>query len=191
MAAQNKIIEMIATIKTIYPYYAKETDVENLVKTWSLLLKDFPDGVLDTAFYKCLQVCKQPPTPADVIEQVRNINKSQQMSSAELWNCYYKSLRETDRQVYAFRYTYVDASGVSQGDQARKKVTQIWNELPEAIKIYLSSESELIRKSQSLISGEDYEWEKKTFLRTLPVCEHRIEYNELTLNSSASKFMLE
>ena len=53
MASKKKIIEMIASIKTIYPYYAKEADVQTLVNTWSILLKDYPDNVLEAAMFKC------------------------------------------------------------------------------------------------------------------------------------------
>ena len=73
MASQNKIIEMIAAIKTIYSYYAKDTDVQMLVKTWAVLLKNYPDDAVEVAFYKCLQTCKMPPTPADVIEKLSDL----------------------------------------------------------------------------------------------------------------------
>lgn len=42
MATKKKIIEMIASVKTIYPYYAKDTDVPTLVNTWALLLREYP-----------------------------------------------------------------------------------------------------------------------------------------------------
>ena len=42
MATQNKVIEMIATIKTVYSYYAKNVDVALLTKTWVALLRDYP-----------------------------------------------------------------------------------------------------------------------------------------------------
>jgi hypothetical protein len=42
VASKKKIIEMIASVKTIYPYYAKETDVPTLVNTWTLLLREYP-----------------------------------------------------------------------------------------------------------------------------------------------------
>ena len=46
MATEKKIAELIAAIKTIYPYYANETDVETLVNTWNLLLKDYSDNLV-------------------------------------------------------------------------------------------------------------------------------------------------
>ncbi len=65
MATEKKIAELIAAIKTIYPYYANETDVETLVNTWNLLLKDYSDNLVDLALLECLKICKTPPTPAD------------------------------------------------------------------------------------------------------------------------------
>ena len=42
MASQNKVIEIIAMIKTVYSYYAKGSDVSLLTKTWVALLRDYP-----------------------------------------------------------------------------------------------------------------------------------------------------
>lgn len=42
MASQKKIVEMIMIIKTVYPYYAKDTNAEMLVNTWNLLLREYP-----------------------------------------------------------------------------------------------------------------------------------------------------
>ena len=54
MASQKKIIEMIMSIKAIYPYYAKDTDIELTVKTWTILLKNIPDDITEIAFHKAL-----------------------------------------------------------------------------------------------------------------------------------------
>ena len=50
MASQKKIVEMITAIKTIYSYYAKDCDVELLVQTWGVLLRDYKDDIVDIAF---------------------------------------------------------------------------------------------------------------------------------------------
>ena len=85
MATKNKITEMIAAVKTIYPYYAKDADVATLVKTWAVLLKDYPDDAVSVAFYKALQTCKMPPTPADVIENLDEMAKAMGQTDEELW----------------------------------------------------------------------------------------------------------
>lgn len=187
MATQNKIIEMIGAIKTIYPYYAKDTDVKLLVSTWTKLLEGYDDALVGAAFYKCLQECKMPPTPADVIEQIRELRKTQELSDEELWAVYNKALIETSRLMSQFDYTYVDATGISQGTQARRKVEQLWEGLPEKIKRYLASKSELMRNANEYNFDLSFSsWEKQRFLKAMPIMEKRQEYSAMMLEGGVN-----
>lgn len=192
MASQNKIIEMIAAIKTIYSYYAKETDIEMLVKTWTVLLKSYDDNIVDTAFYKCLQTCKMPPTPADVIEQIQAMNRTLEPSDEELWTVYDKALRDTSTHMSRFGHTYIDSSGISQGQQARQKVDELWNSLPAKIKSYLGSKGELMRNAQAWGSDSDYgAFEKPRFMKAMPIMEKRQECSNLLLNGGGNRLLLD
>lgn len=192
MATQNKIVEIIYAIKTIYPYYAKETDVESLVKTWGMLLSDVSDEMADAALYQALRVCKMPPTPADLLEQLRAMTAAQEPTAEELWVAYHKALQDTMRLVPQFQYTYVDASGVSQGQRARNKVEAIWAGLPEPVRQYLSSKGELIRCAQQMGASpeEDTQWEKQRFLKQVPVIVKRAEYSGFMLEGSGRMGLL-
>lgn len=182
MASQNKIIEMIGAIKTIYSYYAKDTDVKLLVKTWTLLLQGYEDALVETAFYKCLQTCKMPPTPADVIEQINALRKADEQSDEDLWAVYHRALIMTADQMSRFNYTYVDETGLSQGQQARNKVEQIWQGLPEKVKSYLSSKGELMRNANdNNLDASFAQWEKQRFLKAMPIMEKRQEYSAMLL----------
>ena len=178
MATQNKIIEMIASIKTIYSYYAKDTDVQTLVKTWTALLNDYPDEAVEVAFYKCLQTCKMPPTPADVIEQLNAIISTNEPTDEELWNTLTKAVRETEKQIYYFQFTFVEANGKTQGQNAQIKVQKIWDNLPEKIKNYLGGKSELLRIAKTY-SDEELKFERTRFFKTMPTIKKRQEYTEL------------
>lgn len=189
MATQNKIIEMMATVKTIYPYYAKDTDVEALVKTWGVLLRDYPDEVIDAAFYKCLQKCKMPPTPADVIEQIAALKQAAEPSTEELWSIYIKALHDTAAETYKFAFTYVDSSGLSQGEQARRKVGEIWNGLPDKLKKYLATQGELIRTSR--MESDEIRYERSRFEKAMKTISARAEYeNLLMLDAEKNLFAL-
>lgn len=168
MASKNKIIEMIASIKTIYSYYAKDTDVENLVNTWGVLLKDFPDNVVEAAFYKCLQTCEKPPTPADVIKSINAMQAVNEASDEELWTEYTKALRSTAAEVYYLQYPKF-------GVDHRKNIQKIWDKLPEKIKLYLGSKGELMRMSTSY-TDDELKFEKNRFLKVLPTLQTRVEY---------------
>lgn len=191
MATKNKIIEMIFGIKTIYPYYAKESDVEMLVKTWAVLLKDVPDEVADAAFYKALQVCKVPPTPADIFEQIKAMRAAQEPTAEELWTVLHGACMATLRQLPRFEYTYIDHTGKSQGQQARDAVEAIWQGLPDPIKHYLGTKGELMRTARTMQAEDAATFEKQRFLKTLPTIARRAEYNGHMLeNSESNKFLL-
>ena len=173
MASQKKIVEMITAIKTIYSYYAKDCDVELLVQTWGVLLRDYKDDIVDIAFYKAMQSCKVPPTPADIIERIKEMQKASDQTPESLWNELRAAIKETQKQMYYFRFTYIDNSGISQGDRARKKVDDVWNALNEKLKSYLSSKEEMIAIARN--DEDDLKYEKSRFLKTLPIIEKRIE----------------
>lgn len=190
MASQNKIIQMIGAIKTIYSYYARDTDVEMLVRTWSALLKDYPDDVTEAAFYKCLQTCKTPPTPADVLENIHSFAAVNEPTDEDLWAVYMEALHKTLRLMYYFQFNYVDpVTGMSQGDKARQDVEALWQGLPEKIKMYLASKGELMRRAREL-DGGDMSFERSRFMRTMPAMKKRQEYNML-LTSGVGRMLLE
>ena len=173
MASQKKIVEMITAIKTIYSYYAKDCDVELLVQTWGVLLRDYKDDIVDSAFYRAMQSCKVPPTPADIIERIKEMQKASDPTPESLWNELRAAIKETQKQMYYFRFNYIDNSGISQGDRARKKVDDVWNALNEKLKSYLSSKEEMIAIARN--DEDDLKYEKSRFFKTLPIIEKRIE----------------
>lgn len=189
MASKKKIIECIGAIKTIYSYFAKEADVDLLVRTWSALLAAYSDEVVEKAVFTALQRCKVPPTPADVIEIIAEAQKALEPSDEELWSTYHDALRSVLRLTGMFAYTYIDETGLSQGEQARRKVTEIWNGLPEKIRLYLATEGELIRRARELNSTE-ISFEKTRFFKTLPTIEKRMEHGALFLETGAPHLKL-
>lgn len=183
MATQKKIVEMIASVKTIYPYYAKEaTNIEVLVKTWGLLLNDFPDAIVEVAFLKCLQICKMPPTPADVIEQIKAIHTANETSEEELWMVYMQALKDTSTYVYRTRYPLY-------GEDPWQKIEELWQGLPGEIRRYVGSKSELMRYSRSF-TDEDLQYEKTRFLKAMPTLREREEYVKLAALTTGENTMI-
>lgn len=176
MATQNKITEIIAAIKTIYPYYAKDTDVAVLVKTWTLLLKDYPDKAVDVAFYKCLQTCKMPPTPADVIERLNAIQEATEQTDEELWSKFTKAIKNTDRQIGYIQYPLFGETS----EDARKRIQAIWDALPERLKQYVGSKGELMRIARTF-SDEELKFEKTRFMKSMPQIKDRADTQSLLL----------
>lgn len=189
MASQKKIIECIGAIKTLYSYYAKDSDPKLLVQTWGLLLADYSDEVVERAFFTALKRCKVPPTPADIIEIIGEAQKALEPSDEELWSKYHDALREVLRLTGMFGYTFVDETGISQGDQARKKVSSIWNGLPEKIKTYLATEGEMIRRAREL-NYTEISFEKTRFFKTMPIVRKRQEHERLFLTRDGNNMLM-
>lgn len=176
MATQKKIVEMIGSVKTIYPYYAKDTDVQTLVKTWTLLLKDYPDKAVDVAFLKCLQTCKMPPTPADVIEQLNSLASALEPSDEELWSIYTDALRKTYKQLGYIQYPLF---GETSAD-AHARIEKIYAEFPERLKHYIGSKGELMRMARDY-TDDDLKFEKNRFLKMMPTMKQREEASKIML----------
>lgn len=168
MASKNKIIEMIASIKTIYPYYAKDTDVEMLVNTWTLLLKDYPDNAVEAAFYKCLQVCKMPPTPADVIEKMDAMLNAAQPTDEQLWSEFVAVLKKVEAEVYYLKYPKF-------GVDHRANIRDYWDKLDDKIKQYLGSVGELMRISSNY-TDDELKFEKNRFLKAMTTLQTRADH---------------
>lgn len=180
MASINKITEVIAAIKTIYPYYAKETDVQTLVKTWNVLLKDYPDSDVTTALYMCLKTCKMPPTPADLIDRLTSMRSSLEPSDEELWNELTKIIRKADWVVSRFNGTFIEQNGLTQGQNARNSFDKLWDSIPERIRMYLGGKGELIRLARNR-DDEELKFERNRFLKTMPSIKTRHEYQQMNL----------
>jgi hypothetical protein len=185
MASKKKLIEMIMSIKAIYPYYAKDSDIELTVKTWAILLKNVPDDVTEVAFYKALQSCKMPPTPADVLEEVKGLQKAIEPSDEELWCVFTKCLPKVCELRYMFRFDAIQPNGKTQGQNARDKVEKIWQDLPDKRKQYVGSKGELMRLAE--YTEDELKYEKNRFMKSMPGIQKRQEYAELL---ESSKLMI-
>lgn len=193
MATIDKIVEMIGAIKTIYPYYSKgisDNQLDVLIETWGNLLQAYPDDVVEIGFRKCLQICKMPPTPADVIEQIQAIYKTFEPSDEELWLTYSETLRKTCREMQRFCETFIDETGISLGDQARMRVDRMWNDLPDKVKSYVGSKGELMRLAREWNYTTDNSWEKQRFMKAMPIMEKRREYSDLLLDGGDNRLLL-
>ncbi len=180
MATINKITELLASIKTIYPYYAKDSDVNALVKTWNLLLRDYSDKAVDIAMLECLKTCKTPPTPADVIDMLKDFEQISGKSNEELWNELTEAVHKTDRLMYRFNFTFVEDNGLTQGQNARNDFVKLWEKLSDEIKNYLGGRSELLNMAQNYTEN-DLHFERNRFLKTMPDIRKRQEYKSIAL----------
>ena len=174
MASKKTIIKAFAAIKTIYNYFGKDVDLELMVDTWATLLQNYTDEEVNKGVFLALRVCKFAPVPADIIEQIENQKQIEKPCEAELWAAYSKALKDVAYYSYRLNYNYIDSSGISQGEQARRAIDNIWQSLPQELKIYLGEQQELLRLARAM-SVEDVNYERNRFTKMLPILQKRIE----------------
>ena len=184
MATKKAIIKSFGAIKTIYPYFGKDADLELLVDTWTALLQNYSDEEVDKGVFLALRVCKFAPVPADVIEQIENTRNVIKPSESELWSHYQRALREVRYFVNRLSYNYIDETGLTQGEQARQEIEKIWNSLPQELKIYVGDKQELMSLARES-NYVDMSYERTRFNKTLPVLQKRVEDKALFLGISS------
>ena len=166
MATIATIKEILASIKGMYDYFGRGSDFALKTALWELSLNEYSDDIVKRAFVMCLKTCPNPPTPADIISHIKEIERASKPTDEKLWVLLTEALRETNVQVYKLRYP-------EYGVDHRAKITEIWEALPEEIKQYLGGEGELMQMSKC--SPEELKYEKTRFFKRLPSIREGIE----------------
>lgn len=181
MATKKNIAVVIGTIKTIYPYYAKDTNVEMLVKTWLAVLNGYEDTAINNALLLCLKECEMPPTPTDIVKKIEILQNNDSLT--ELWAKYTVVLQKINDLQYDFKFTKTETNGKTQGQNAKEKAKSLYDELPEQIKNYFGSFGECLRMARTF-DETNLNFEKNRFFKTMPdicsqVCDRKylIEHN--------------
>lgn len=148
--------------------YKCQNDTEQLllIESWHDVLTEYPREVVFEAVKQALKTAKFAPRLGDITEKIEEMREAYEKSDAELWAELTGVLREVERCAYSFRYTYVDESGISQGDQARRRVAQIFDGLSPELKNYCRDQRGLVELSQ--YTGEQLSYERGRFMRNMP-----------------------
>ena len=186
MATRKKIVEIITCIKNTYMQYTNGVNVEALVNTWELLLKDYPDKAVEVAFYKCLQTCEKPPLPAHIIQELNAIADALEPSDEELWSVYTRALRKVENEMHYLRYPRWGETS----DHAHKRIEDTYNALPERLKYYIGSKGELMRIARDY-TDEDLKFERNRFFKMMPTMKKREEAAQIMLLLGSEFKMIE
>lgn len=176
---KKDVVGMVGIIKANYTYAYRDVtkdDMIMLVETWFTSLARYEKEVVSVAFQKAVEGCKMPPTLADIIQRIKEIQVATEPTEMELWEQLRSVLKKVSSCVYMFRFNYVESNGLTQGENARNEVKAIWRELPPILKDYCGNESGLINLSK--LSSEELGFEKGRFLKTLPTLKVRLEVKQ-------------
>jgi hypothetical protein len=92
--------------------------------------------------------------------------------------------------VYYFRFNAVEANGRTQSDNAKMRVQELWDNLPERLKQYIGSKGELIRIARDY-TDDDMKYEKNRFFKMMPAMKKREEAAKIVLLLGNDKLLIE
>ena len=177
MATKKNMAVIIATIKSIYPYYAKDTNIEVLAKTWLLLLQEYDDKIINNALILCMKECETPPTPAHIIKKIEEMQPKK--TNTELWAELVAALNKIDGLLDGWQYLGAEKQKIN-----RQKCKGIYNALPQELKDYVGSYSEMVRMAQNL-DNKNLQIAKSQFLKLMPDIRKESEMRLITAKNTA------
>lgn len=187
MASRKQIANIIIAIKAIFSYYAKDGEYSIVASLWDKLLKPYSDEEVSNALYLCMQECKYPPTPADIIEKIKKNDISLGVSPTRAWAKLSDILYEVEELEYNFRFTITDANGMTEGEKSKKKCRELWENLPADIKEYVGSFGELLKMAN--LNEDELKFEKARFIKSFPQIQQRVMDKKALENVAATKFI--
>lgn len=144
---QKEMAALLAINKCNYPYaYEKMTKEEReiLLDTWLKLFGKYEAAFIRHAFERALEVCKMPVTPADIFDQIGKLKSAIGQSLDELWQIFIDAANQAEILSRDFKWTLVEANGLTQGQNAKIKAQVLFDGLPGEIKTYCGNVRRLI-----------------------------------------------
>ena len=176
MIKKGDIVKMLTLIRMTYPNaYPTRSDEEEimLVELWYSMFKGYPREIILAAFERAMKKSEFAPKPATIIAEVEKMQGAYEKDDAALWAELQGVLREVSRCVYMFNHTYVEDDGISQGDKARRRVTEIFAALDPALQDYCRDQRGLVELAK--YTDEQTSYEHGRFMKIMPTVRERIK----------------
>ena len=155
------------------------------VTIWYAALKDIPAQAGFKAMLQAFTVCRFPVTPADLMEQLRNMQTACEPTAGEAWNKLLTTARKAANTACEYNYTIHTPEGISQGEAAKIRNRKRWDELHPAAQKWLGSISALI----NLGNMDDYSlsYQRRDFERAYKTHQEQTPLNHLALQEYCPK----
>jgi hypothetical protein len=173
---KKEIVKIITAIKIQCPEalpYRNENEFDILVDMWNEILKDYPKEVVWAAVRNALKntVFQKQNWIGAICQEIDKMQTAYEKTAEELWAELTGVLNEVNKCVYKFRFTYIERNGKTQGENARLRVKEIYNNLSPELKDYVRNESTLIELAD--LTDQQLNFEKGRFLKTVPQIKER------------------
>lgn len=179
----DDVLEYLTIIRINFENaYKSQTQEEQklLLKSWYAILKDYPKEVCDKAVINALKNAEFAPRIGSIVKEIEKMQVAYEKTAEELWAELTGVLREVSDCAYKFRFNFIESNGKTQGENARIRLKEIYNNLSPEVKDYVRNESTLIELAD--LTDSQLNFEKGRFLKTIPQIKERAKTRAQTGN---------
>ena len=173
---KKDVFDMVGFIKANYSYAYKDVNddlLKIMMRTWFNSLSKYSKEVVEVAFMKAIEVCKMPPTLADIIQNIKRIENANEPTDTELWQELVDCVDKANDCIYYFQFQMVEDNGKTQSENAKDRFNKLWEEMPQILKDYCGNKTGLFELTQV-----DLEFEKSRFLKQIQTLRQRQEIKQ-------------
>ncbi len=146
--------------------FNSDNELVLLTETWFEILNNYPKEICDVAVNNALAKAKFAPRIGDIMEEIKILNSANSKTDEELW-----------AELMNIKYEVWDTSRYLKYPQhykaAYNKLTKIYDNLSEELKLYAVNLSSLIDISE--LTEENLNYEKYRFFKNMPILRKHAE----------------
>lgn len=165
MITKKQLADLILLIAVEYPQDIdlSETALKLKVGFWFEELGAYDYATVEYAVKQALRRSHFCPKLADVLGGIADLEAASNPSAAELWALIECKLVEAVNLASCFSYTFCpEGLSETQGETARRKARELYENLPEPAKLHFGNLSGFMRVAHY----DDYQFEKARFLKS-------------------------
>lgn len=173
---KSEIVKVITAIKIQCPEtlpYRNETEFDILVDMWYEILKEYPKEIVWQAVRNALKntVYQKQNWIGAISQEIEKMQVAYEKDENELWGELSRVLREVNDCAYRLRFNFVERNGKTQGENARLRLVEIYENLSPELKSYVRNEGNLVEIAS--LTDEQLQYERGRFMRTIPQIKQR------------------
>lgn len=182
---KSEIVKIITAIKIQCPEtlpYKNETEFDILVDMWYEILREYPTEIVWAAVRNALKntVYQKQNWIGAINQEIEKMQVAYEKDENELWAELTGVLRAVSDCAYKLRFNFVERNGKTQGENARLRLQEIFNNLSPELKSYVRNEGTLAEIAN--FTDEQLQYERGRFMRTIPQIKQRAKTKAQTGN---------
>lgn len=151
---------------------------EMLLASWYAILQEYPKEICDKAVINAIKNAEFAPRIGNIVKEIENMQEAFEKTDHELWAELISKFREVRRFASRVNNNFVESNGLTQGENARQILEEIFDELSPELKDYCRNSRGLIELAQ--YTEEQLSFERGRFIKTMPQLRARKKMREQT-----------